>query len=135
MKSVKMFLAAAAMIISTASMAQFGGGRRGSKMNPAEMKAKMSQVYQDSLGFSKDVADTAAGTKIAFMEKMRANFTPGQRPDMEAMKSVREEEQTQLKTLLGDDQFAKLEAWDKAHSMRGRGMGRPMRKEQSTDED
>lgn len=119
-------LAVAFMAIGMSAMAQRGGGFGREGGDPAQIKAKLSQTYQDSLGFTKAKADTVAGVEAAFAQKIRASFQANQGGSREElrtqMQTLNQDKNTQIKALLTEDEFKKLTDYNQNHARQRGGM-------------
>lgn len=109
MKKITLLLLGCLSLFGASVMAQNRGNGR-PPMDPAKQKARLSKELQDSLGFSAAVADTAAGTNVAFQQKTRTIFMDqsiAREDKMTQVKAIMDARDAQLKTLLSEDEYAK----------------------------
>lgn len=104
-----------------------GRGNWGDRME--HFKQMRKQQLKDSLQFSDDKADKVIAIEGEFQPKMRELMQDqsGQDAKMAKLKDLKEEQRKKLKTVLTEDELAKLEAFQERNRgrMRGAGGGRP----------
>ncbi len=106
-----------------AAQAQPGGfGGPGGQMDPEQMATRQADQMKQSLKLTDQQYTKVVAVFKEQMESMQKMMQGGQRPDMEAMQKVREEQEKKLKDILTADQF---KTWQEEQANRRGGFGGP----------
>ncbi len=121
----KIFMMSLALAVSVVAMAQPGGGRRGG--DPTQRAEMQSQMMVDSLSLSAPQAEKVKEINLKYAQKqqeVRANTPDGEWDKMRAaLEALRNEQNTELKTVLNKDQFERWQKIAEAQFSKGRGRG------------